>query len=229
VSDGGSNGHSVMDGPDERVVGRLTRRLTKLARKRVDPDDLLDPDDVPLVNENGVYEMPDCARCTDRCCIHKEVGSGILLSLIDVANLVDSGLGDLIVGTFTFKKKNGRVVHEIDEMPRLAKRQGNCVFYDEAQGLCTGYEHRPTICRRFPYEVHYEKRTKAPFARYIPDVPCAKVQGKKYLPAIQKMVREAVVDENVSYEDAVLLPDHHDELRKIGFERFLPPPEECPR
>jgi hypothetical protein len=38
-----------------------------------------------------------------------------------------------------------------------------------------------------------------------------------------------VVDENVSYDDAVLLPDHHRQLRKMGFDRFLPPPEECPQ
>lgn len=224
-----SNGHGVMDAPDQRVDGPLTRKLTKLARRAVDPEDILDPDVVPLRNANGVYEMPDCANCQDRCCVHKEVGSGILLSLIDVANLVDSGFGDLIVGRFTFKKKNGKITDEIDEMPRLAKRQGNCIFYDEDQGLCTGYEHRPTICRRFPYEVHYKKKSRAPFARYIPDVPCAKVTGDHHLPAIMKMVREAVIDENVSFEDAVLLPDHHEQLRTMGFDRFLPPPEECPR
>ena len=42
-------------------------------------------------------------------------------------------------------------------------------------------------------------------------------------------VVDAVEDENVSFEDAMLLPDHHRELRKIGFESYLPPARECPR
>ena len=218
----------VMSGPDGRVQGRLTKKLMKLAREVIDPEDILEPAAVPLQNENGPWVMPDCANCKDRCCIHKEPGSGILLSLIDIANLVDSGFEDLIVGKFSFKRKKGRYVEEIDEMPRLAKKQGNCVFYEPEGGLCTGYEHRPTICRRFPFEVHYRKKTKDPFVRYIPDVPCAKTEGAEFEPAIRKMALEAVRDENISFEDAVILPDYHEELRELGFGPYLPPPEECP-
>jgi hypothetical protein len=42
------------------------------------------------------------------------------------------------------------------------------------------------------------------------------------------MVREAVIDENISLEDSVLLPEHHEELRQMGFGRWLPPADECP-
>ena len=58
--------------------------------------------------------------------------------------------------------------------------------------------------------------------------PCAKTRGRKYEPAIREMVREAVIDENISLEDAVLLPAHHEELRSMGFDRWLPPQDECP-
>ncbi len=214
---------------DTRVKGTLTEGLHQLARENVDPADLLDPDEVKLRSENGPWVMPDCENCTDRCCVHKDVGSGILLSLQDVAALVDSGLGDKIVGRFTFKRsRKGKLLAEIDQMPRLAKRQGNCVFYDAESGLCGGYGTRPTICRRFPFEVDYRKKSKKPFARFIPWTACTKKQGRENEPAIRQMARDAVVDENVSLEDAMLLPDHHEELRRIGFERFLPPPEECP-
>jgi Fe-S-cluster containining protein len=196
----------------------------------MDPKDYLDPKDVPLAREKEPFVVPDCANCTSRCCVHREVGSGILLSLRDVATLVDSGLEDLIVGTFTFRKRQGRILPELDKMPRLAKRQGNCVFYDPVSGLCTQYGDRPTICRRFPYEVDYRKRTERPFARFIPWAPCrTKKGGRQFEPAVRQMVEDAVEDENVSFEDVVLLPEYIEELREIGFSRFLPPPEECPK
>jgi Fe-S-cluster containining protein len=211
------------------VRGPLTRRLVRFAREKIEPNELLDPDEVPLKNGNGRWVAPDCANCTDRCCVHRDVGSGILLSLADVAALVDSGLEHAIVGRFTFRRgKKGKPLPEIDQMPRLAKRQGNCVFYDAASGLCTGYGTRPTICRRFPFEVDYAKNGRKPFARFIPWSPCARKEGEENEPAIRQMARDAVVDENVSFEDAVLLPEHHEELRALGFDRFLPPPEECP-
>jgi len=223
----GDNGKSVMGERDQRVRGSLTRRLIGLAEDIMEPEDVLDPDTVPIENPGG-WEMPDCANCVDRCCIHKGRKQGILLSLQDVAHLVDSGLEDLIVGTFTFKHRNGEYLPEVKEMPRLAKRQGYCVFYDPDAGMCNGYAFRPTICRRYPYEVEYRRGSGRPFARYIPDAPCAKTRGKKYEPAIREMVREAVIDENISLEDSVLLPEHHEELRAMGFDRWLPPPEECP-
>ncbi len=142
---------------------------------------------------------------------------------------VDSGLGDLIVGTFTIKKDRYGD-YEIDEMPWLAKRQGNCVFYDPNSGLCNAYGYRPTICRRFPYEVEFKdkKNSAKPFARFLPWTGCATKTGKKFEPAVRQMVADAVEDENVSFEDAMLLPDYVEELRELGFDKYLPPPEECP-
>jgi Fe-S-cluster containining protein len=222
------NGKSVMGAPDERVDGPLVHELRRLAAEVLAPEDVLDPETIRLKDGKRRYDMPDCASCEDRCCIHKGKKEGILLSLRDVAQLVDSGFEDLIVGTFTFRRKKGRILDEIDEMPRLAKAQGNCIFYDPERGLCRGYDYRPTICRRYPFEVDYKKGSGKPFARYIPSAPCAKVRGEQYDSAIRQMVREAVVDENVSLEDSLLIPDCHEELREIGFGRWLPPPEECP-
>ncbi len=212
---------------DTRVRGRLTKRLVRFAKQVVEEPEL--ERDIELDHENGPFVVPDCPRCTSKCCVHKEVGSGILLSLQDIANLVDSGLGDLIVGTFTFKRRaDGEV--EIDEMPRLAKRQGNCIFYDEVAGLCNGYGTRPAICRRFPYEVHYRRGSGKPFARFIPWAPCPKVQKKSFEGAVRQMAADAVDDENFSFEDNMLLPDHIEDLRRIGFARFLPPAgERIPR
>jgi Fe-S-cluster containining protein len=215
---------------DTRVHGGMTEALEGLSHRNVDREDLLDPEEIRVRNKGRKWIMPDCANCTERCCVHDDPGSGILLSLRDVANLVDSGLGHLIVGKFTFKRsKKGKILDEIDQMPRLAKQpDGNCHFYDPDTGMCTGYGVRPTICRRFPYEVEYKKKSGKPFARFIGWSQCPTLEGDEYADSIRQMARDAVVDENVSYEDAVLLGEHVEELRAAGFDEFLPPPEECP-
>ena len=180
-----------------------------------------DPDDIKVRNPDKKMLMPDCEKCTERCCVHDDPGSGILLSLYDVAHLVDAGLAHLIVGTYTFRRnKKGRILDEIDRMPRLAKQpDGNCHFYDPATGRCGGYGVRPTICRRFPYEVHYKKKSGKPFARFIGWSQCPTQEGPEFEASIKQMARDAVVDENVSFEDAVLLGEHVEALRAAGFRR----------
>jgi Fe-S-cluster containining protein len=214
---------------DTRVSGKLTARLAKIARKHVPASDLLDVNAVPL-RTRVLTRVPDCARCNDRCCVHREPGSGILLSLQDVAHLVDSGLGHLIVGKFTFRRdRRGRFVGDIDEMPRLKKKKsGLCHYYDEKSGKCMGYGVRPTICRRFPYEIAYKRGTMKPFAQFIPWASCPTVKVPVSHPSALQMARDAAADENVTYEDTVLLPERVEELRRAGFGPYLPPPEECP-
>jgi Fe-S-cluster containining protein len=216
---------------DTRVHGEVTGQLDELSRNHVDPEDLLDPDqEIPVRNRGGGWVMPDCPNCTERCCVHDEPTSGILLSLRDVAQLVDSGLKHLVIGKYSFRRnKKGKILDEIDEMPKLAKQpDGNCHFYDPATGRCNGYGVRPTICRRFPYEIDYRKKSGKPFARFIGWSKCPTLIGDQYEESIRQMARDSVVDENVSFEDAVLLGEHVEELRKTGLAEFLPPPEECP-
>jgi Fe-S-cluster containining protein len=207
---------------DTRVRGPLTKRLVRFAKTVIDWSEWVDRDTIVLEHEKGPFVVPDCPNCTSKCCVHKEVGSGILLSLRDIAHLIDSGMEDLIVGTFTFKRmKDGDL--DIDQMPRLAKKQGNCVFYDEKSGLCEGYGVRPSICRRFPYEVHRRRGSGKPFARFIPWAPCPTLRKSAFEPAVRQMAVDAVDDENFSFEDAMLLPKHVEDLRAIGFARVLPP------
>ena len=213
-----------------RVEGSLTKKLNRLARAVLEPDKLINPALVRLKNHNGPFQMPDCGSCDDRCCVHKEAHLGILLSLRDIANLVDGGLQSYIVGRYTFKRKKGKVIPEINKMPRLEKYKGNCIFYDEQSGLCNEYGLRPTICRRFPYEIAYNKTQsrELPFARFIPEAPCPKNSGRVYEKDVRQISIDAVHEENVSFEDEMILPYHHQELREIGFSPYLPSPEECP-
>jgi Fe-S-cluster containining protein len=200
----------------------------RIARKAIRPAELIAEDAVE-VPARGRARIPDCARCTDRCCVHKEPDSGIMLSLRDVAHLVDSGLGHLIVGRFTFRRRRGKFLEDIDQMPKLAKQpSGNCHFYDEETGRCEGYGFRPTICRRFPYEIGYRSGSGKPFARFIPWAKCPTSPGRPSDAAIVQMARDAAFDENIAFEDAMLLPDALPELRRAGFGPYLPPEDECP-
>ncbi|MCA9473738.1 MAG: YkgJ family cysteine cluster protein, partial [Nitrospira sp.] len=155
---------------------------------------------------------------------------GILLSLRDIAALTDNGLGEFIVGRYTFKKKHGTVLPEIDNMPRLRKKNGNCIFYEETSGLCTQYGLRPIICRRFPYEIEFKptKSREVTIARFIPGLPCPKIATDEQEASVRQMVADAIEDENISSQDDQLLPTHHEELRTLGFAPYLPDPEDCP-
>ncbi|GJL55376.1 MAG: hypothetical protein NPIRA02_25080 [Nitrospirales bacterium] len=219
-----------MSTEDMRVKSRLSNRLARLARAVLEPEHRVDPATVTIKKNNGSFEIPDCKNCRDRCCVHPRRDEGILLSLRDIATFVDSGLGDFIVGRYTFKKKNGTVQPEIDQMPRLKKRKGNCIFYDEDSGLCTEYGLRPTICRRFPYEVDYRntKSGAVPIARFISEVSCPTISIRYKENSVQQMVADAIENENMSIEDEQLLPQHHKELRKMGFGPYLPAPKDCP-
>ena len=213
-----------------RVKRSFSKKLTRLARAVLKTESVVDLSTVKIKKHNGSFKIPDCANCQDRCCVHKKPGEGILLSLRDIATLVDSGLGEFIVGRYTFKKKKGKVLPEIDRMPRLKKHNGNCIFYDEQSGLCTQYDLRPTICRRFPYEIDYRKTKsgEVPIARFVPEVPCPKISINYYGDSVRQMVGDAIEDENISFQDDELLPRHHTALRKIGFGPYLPHPEDCP-
>ncbi len=215
---------------DERVKGKLYKKLRNLAGAVLNTEDFVDPGTASVKKTRGAFKVPDCGSCEDRCCVHKKPEEGILLSLWDIATLVDSGLEDFIVGRYTFEKKHGHVLPEVDKLPRLKKRNGNCIFYEEQSGRCTQYGLRPTICRRFPYEVHYKstKRREIPIVRFMSGLPCPTISISDDEDTVQQYVADTVHDENISLEDDLLLPIYHKQLRKMGFGPYLPGPKNCP-
>ena len=141
-----------------RVKRSFSKKLTRLARAVLKTESVVDLSTVKIKKHNGSFKIPDCANCQDRCCVHKKPGEGISFFLsVTSRPLSTADLGNSSsVDTHSMKKK-GKVLPEIDRMPRLKKHNGNCIFYDEQYGLCTQYDLRPTICRRFPYEIDYRK------------------------------------------------------------------------
>jgi hypothetical protein len=65
----------------------------------------------------------DCTNC-GACCLGQSIG-------------VEAGLGDRIPPQF------------LDEHDCLKLVEGQCVFFDSSTRLCTNYEQRPYVCRRF--------------------------------------------------------------------------------
>ncbi len=213
---------------DRRAKGTLHQALEELLRRAARPEELVDPARVEMADAPGPYLVPDCENCPQKCCAFKSPDFYVMLGLRDIASLVDGGLGDLIVGRFVLAPTPGLPGSwQIEDMPRLAKKRGSCVFYDPVTGLCGEHEVRPNLCRRYPYELDFrEGRWERPFTRMIPGAPCPE---RRDLPdgealALQ-LAADALVDENMAREDLFLLPDHLDELRAIGFARFLPEPQ----
>lgn len=65
----------------------------------------------------------DCTNC-GACCLGQSIG-------------VEEGLGDRIPA------------HFLDDKGCLKLTEGRCIFFDSATRLCTNYEQRPYVCRRF--------------------------------------------------------------------------------
>ncbi|MEZ0345281.1 MAG: YkgJ family cysteine cluster protein [Infirmifilum sp.] len=80
-----------------------------------------------------MFESPYCLKC-GKCCINTEM---ILLEE-DVQRLKSLGLNLDAVA----ERRGGFL--------RLKNVDGRCVFYDEANGHCRIYEHRPLGCRLYP-------------------------------------------------------------------------------
>lgn len=88
----------------------------------------------------------DSHRCAKVCCTGWPEGHGIRVNLLDLVRLRAAGLLASVRGVF-------RVAS--GDQPRLRSVDGHCVHYDPAARRCTIWEHRPTICRTYPFAIAY--------------------------------------------------------------------------
>jgi Fe-S-cluster containining protein len=97
-------------------------------------------------------------RCTKVCCTGWPADEGIRLNLLDLVRLRAAGLLASARGAF-------RVASQ--DQPRMRSVDGHCVHYDPAARRCTIWEHRPTICRTYPFAIAYTDagRIELGFAR----------------------------------------------------------------
>jgi Fe-S-cluster containining protein len=85
-------------------------------------------------------------RCAKVCCTGWPADAGIRLNLLDLVRLHAAGLLASVRGAFTPSSR---------DQPRLRSVDGHCVHYDPAARRCTIWEHRPTICRTYPFAIAY--------------------------------------------------------------------------
>jgi Fe-S-cluster containining protein len=119
------------------------------SRSGVPPHPVLAPVDdhraVTRAWKNGVFRC-EPQRCVKVCCTGWPADAGIRLNLLDLVQLRAAGLLASVQGTFAVSSR---------DQPRMRSVGGHCVHYDPASRRCTIWEHRPTICRTFPFAIAY--------------------------------------------------------------------------
>lgn len=200
---------------------RFFRYLKLRARMRLT---LIDPARLHVVAPVG--KVNDCSACTNLCCIGPK--STVLLTLRDLAALVDVGRTDLIT-----HDKPTFAAAELATHPALARHTGSSAWAEfpvlaknsfgacralDTEGKCTLFPHWPLSCARFPYslqpdavEVVYSQRCEAFWI--APQAEAAQ----------RAMAVQAVAAYNQRIKDQVLLAYARPALEALGLVRFLAP------
>ncbi len=174
---------------------------------------------------------PNCETCESNCCARLE--GKILLTLKDVARLVDAGLADSIVGTYkgfsaildqyllernpdVFSAVNVMMNEKMNEtsyMPSLQKVDKLCVFLDEAN-RCRAYKVRPEACRRYPFDFDFHSH----WITWDPACPSTQSLTEDQQSPI---VSAILASENERLRDIALIMLDRDALKQIGFGDYL--------
>lgn len=97
------------------------------------------------------YKEKDCAQCIGTCCTMP-----VEVRAEDLINLQVMTIDDLSESKRKLVKrlKKEGVIQSYRESTELfmltQKANGDCYFLDTKTRLCTVYERRPLVCRRFP-------------------------------------------------------------------------------
>jgi Fe-S-cluster containining protein len=206
----------------EVVPARRRRWRSRLLERRLRRIYHLEPVEASTLRrtmEPGL--APDCAACPDRCC--RGPTSRVSLRLADLVRLQAAGLEhgiEVQKRPFT-PEEIARAPHlsglEKDRayawFPALRQREdGHCVFYGD-DGRCTIYEHRPMLCRSFPYQLDLERLE----LRYSERCPSRKTD-----PAAAEDLAEAVARNfNHKIRDLLLVHYARPELAELGLLPYL--------
>lgn len=171
----------------------------------------------------GAARVPECERCTDRCCA--DADNEVSLRLVDVWRLVDAGLAAGIArdgpagGAERYRDNPALLEAEardtFQRFPTLAKQpSGACVFLDEEE-RCRIYPIRPLQCRRFPHRLGPDLDEVTWSSR------CA--SAREATPAEREAAAGAVtLHHQAKVQDLVTLEHGHAILQEVDLLRFLP-------
>ncbi len=170
-------------------------------------------------------QIPDCANCGDNCC--QGPHNTVLLRLVDVALFVDRGWTDRFTlekpifspETLAQKPMLQAMVNSFHwrVFPVLKQKEDSTCTFLSSCGDCTIHQHRPWICRVFPYTLEMEKKAVswAPRCRWT-------VEGEVDSP-VSKELRHAVFHSFYTEKicDMILVQVYREELEAIGITKWL--------
>lgn len=174
---------------------------------------------------------PDCSTCTSNCCTR--IDGKILLTLKDVARLVDAGKADAITGTYrgfaaildrylterdpnVFNMANVMMSEKMNDasyMPSLKKDGDRCVLLDSSN-KCSAYDIRPESCRRYPFEFDHTTHWVT-WNTACPSTAPLK-EGEE-----EKVIDEVLSSENERLRDIALIMLNKEALAEIGYKDYL--------
>ena len=181
-------------------------------------DILLKPADVTLnIGMERSFPVPDCQNCKGKCCPKQ-----LDLKLFDIARLMDKGLDEFIQGTFESYLEHSLSVLDggpgvKDPFPYVAPAAGStyCRFLDKDR-RCSIYEARMSSCRTFPLAVVTDGNENASIQWF--GERCKIISDES---SFWRLFDNAVQNWNEGVKSQLLLMNARDELREIGFGKYL--------
>ncbi|OGI08245.1 MAG: hypothetical protein A2Y40_08210 [Candidatus Margulisbacteria bacterium GWF2_35_9] len=205
-------------------------RENKYPKEILDNFTLIDKSQINKINDNAKYNV-SCGSCESNCC--SRIDGKILLTLKDIAVLIDNGHENSIEGSFrgfaTLLKdyqenRDNSVFNDVSRlmqdmlnneyMPYLKKIGSACVFMSES-GLCKVYDIRPVSCKMYPY--HYDASGK----EIVWLNNCQSKSKNMSEEDKDRVVSNIAEFENERIKDISLVMLNIENLGKIGYKDYL--------
>lgn len=182
------------------------------------------------MSDNAKYSV-NCTDCKNNCC--SRIEGKVLLTLKDLAILIDNGHKDAIEGSFSGfaallsdyqKNRDTAIFNDVNilmqdtlnnqYMPYLKKAANVCTFLDK-EGRCAIYDIMPRACKSYPY-VYDAKKREIAWSENCNSKSSAVSEKEK-----DDAIRSVIESENERIRDISLIMLNSENLAKIGFKEYL--------
>lgn len=197
-----------------KVENVKTKELDVLVDEMDIEDMLLKPSDLAL--DTGIWRsfpVPNCSDCEGICCAQK-----LDLRLYDIARFMDHGLDEYIEGTFESFAEYYVEGNDVKQpFPYIAPSDGliNCPFLNEKH-KCGIYEARMSSCRAFPLGITKGEDGNMSLQWFGDQCNISFDESRFW-----KLVNNAILNWNEGMKNQLLLLDARDQLRDMGFDKYL--------
>jgi len=198
-----------------------TQNLEKIFTPQKILENIFDPQDLNFL---CVFK-----ECESRCC--KNDGNRFVL-LSDLALLIKAGLEKHVLGKYPSAQTAQNLLErptDIDYyrehyvMPRLENKtindQAQCFFLN-SDYTCGAYEHRPSVCRVYPFS--FQTKLSKPKIFTHPNKLCPPTaHGKVDWQQLKQMAVDITLDALRIKQTLYLLANKRDQLKELGLEKWL--------